>query len=278
MIVPLDSPLTAIAGQPFMVRALLALLFIAPSCAMLGVHVISFRMSFFTHGISHSAFTGIALALIAGIATRSGMLAFGLIIAILLIQLLRTSNLSRDALIGVLLAIAVSFGVVVISMQKRLVQDFHNALYGDILSVDNADLAVMALVLLVTVLFEVLAFNRLTLIAVNEPMARSHGIHTRSWETLLALWVTVVILVGIEVIGLLMITSMLIVPAAAGRNLARNASGTLASAVGISLLSAILGLAFSYILDSATGATVVLTSAVLFLFTLPFAARATRKT
>jgi len=263
---------------PFMQRALLALLLIAPALAALGVHVVAFRMAFYAHGVSHSAFSGIAVAMLLSLAPRWGMLAVGLAMALGLVLLSRKSDLSRDVLIGVLLAIMVSFGIVVVSAQKQLLQGFQSALYGDILGIGTGDLVLLAGLFAATIVFESFAFNRLTLIAVHEPMARSHGIHTRLWETLLALWVAVVVLIGLQIIGILMITSLLIVPAAAGRNLARSAAGTFAWSLLISLISAGGGLALSYALDSSTGATVVLVATVLFLLTLPFAPRRVQRT
>ena len=271
--IPMTSTLFGWASEPYMLRALAALLLLAPSCAALGVHVVSFRMAFFSDAISHSVFTGIALGLILGLDPQFSTLLFGLILGLILIQLSRRSNLSRDSLIAVLLAVAVSFGIVVVSMQKRLVQDFQTALYGDVLTISNVDIFWIGLVLLGTLLFEIIAFNRLILISFSEPMARSHGIRTRFWETTLALWVAVVTLIGLRVVGLLMVTSLMVVPAAAGRNLARGAAGAMGWSVGVALLASLVGLSASWVLDSSTGATVILAAALLFGLTLPFASK-----
>ncbi len=270
------SSLTGWASQPFMLRALLALVLLAPACAALGVHVVSFRMAFFSDAISHSVFTGIALGLLLSLDVRISTLLFGLALGIVLIQLGRHSSLSRDALIAVLLAIAMSLGIVIVSVRKGLVQQFQAALYGDILTLTSLDIALTAIVLVGTVVFEIVAFNRLLLISTSEALARTHGIRAKVWETSLTLWVAVVALVGLRLVGLLMVTSLMVVPAAAARNLARNASGALAWSVVIALVASVIGLAASWMLDSATGATVVLAAAVLFLATLPFGPRVRR--
>ena len=275
--IPMTASLLGWVNEPFMLRALVALLLLAPSCAALGVHVVSFRMAFFSDAISHSVFTGIALGLLLGINPQLSTLLFGLLLGLMLIQLSRRSTLSRDSLIAVLLAVAVSFGIVIVSMEKRLAQDFQAALYGDVLTISNGDLLLIGLVLLGTLLFEILAFNRLILISFSEPMARSHGIRTRFWETSLALWVAVVTLVGLRVVGLLMVTSLMVVPAAAGRNLARGAAGAMGWTVGIALLASLVGLSASWTLDSSTGATVILAAAILFAITLPFARRSSSR-
>lgn len=257
-------------SEPFMTRALFALLLLAPACALLGLHVVSFRMAFFSDAISHSVFTGIALGLMLGIDLRISTLVFGLILGLLLVRMGRRAALSRDALIAVLLALAMSLGIVIVSMRHGLVQRFQAALYGDILSLTDIDLLLTGLVLIGTVLFEVFAFNRLLLISTSPTVARTHGVNAQVWETALALVVALVSLIGLRLVGLLMVTSLMVVPAAAARNVARTAQGAVIATVVIAVVSTLVGLSFSWMLDSSVGATVILTAALLFLLTLPF--------
>jgi len=256
-------------AEPFMIRALFALLMLAPACAVLGLHVVSFRMAFFSDAISHSVFTGIALGLLFSIDMRISTILFGLFLGIMLIQLGKRSTLSRDSLIAVLLAIAMSLGIVLVSMRKGLVSQFQNALYGDILSLTSTDLFLTGFVLIGTIVFEIVAFNRLLVMSTSEALAKAHGIRSQLWETLLALWVGVVTLVGLRLVGLLMVTSLMVVPAAAARNLSNGARGAILSAVVVALVASVTGLAASWMLNSATGATVILAAAILFLATLP---------
>lgn len=257
-------------NEPFMIRALFALLLLAPACALLGLHVVSFRMAFFSDAISHSVFTGIALGLMLGIDLRISTLVFGLILGLLLVRMGRRAALSRDALIAVLLALAMSLGIVIVSMRHGLVQRFQAALYGDILSLTDIDLLLTGLVLIGTLLFEVFAFNRLLLISISPTVARTHGVNAQVWETALALVVALVSLIGLRLVGLLMVTSLMVVPAAAARNVARTAQGAVIATVVIAVVSTLVGLSFSWMLDSSVGATVILTAALLFLLTLPF--------
>ncbi len=260
-------------AEPFMQHALLAMILLALSCSALGVHVVSFKMSFFSDAISHSVFTGIALGLILNISTSISTIIFGLLLAVILIQLGRRTNLSRDALIAVLLAIAVSLGIVLVSMRQGLVQNFQAALFGDILTVGQSDIIVLAVILLATVIFEIVGYNKLILISTSEAIARTHGINTKLWETLLALWIAAVVLVGLKTVGLLMITSFTVIPAASGRNFAKSASGSMLFALLIGVVSVIIGLEFSWQLNSSAGATVVLTSSLFFIVSLFFNSR-----
>ncbi|MBZ0265823.1 metal ABC transporter permease [bacterium] len=252
----------------FMQRGLLALLLISPACAALGGHVIAFKMSFYSDAISHSVFTGIAIGLLLGIDTTWSTLLFGVLIGLLVNRLERSSRLSRDAIIGVLFSASVALGIVIVSIRSNLAQGFHSALYGDLLSIGNGDLLVMGFVFLLTILFEIVAYNRLLLIAVNEPMARSRGIRTHIWESLLSVWVAMVVLVGVRAVGLLMVTALLIVPAATGRNLGKSAKGSLFWAITVAVFSSFFGLAASWWLNSSAGATVILVSVFFFFVSL----------
>lgn len=259
--------------EPFMIRALLAMVFLAPACAALGTHVISFRMAFFSDAISHSVFTGIALGIILGLDPRLSTLLFGIFLGFLLIQLGKKSQLSRDALIAVLMASAVSFGIVLVSMKKRLAHDFQSALYGDVLTVNATDITLIVLFAILVFVFEAIAFNRLLLIATDTAMAKSHGVIASLWEMLLAFLVAIITLVGVRVVGLLMVTSLMVVPAAAGRNLGRTARSSFLWSILIAILASYTGLGISWLLDSSAGATIVLTASVFFALSLPFANR-----
>ncbi|MDP8206482.1 MAG: metal ABC transporter permease [Candidatus Electryonea clarkiae] len=270
MIILLDISIFSWLEPPFMMRALFALLLLAPTCGILGVHVISRKMSFFTNTISHSTFTGIALGLLLGISTEWSTVIFGVLIAILIINLVGKSNLSVDTITGVLFSAVVSLGIVIVSAMGSVTEGFESALYGDILSVDKIDIIVIGTLLVATLVFELMGFNKLIIIAINEQMARAHGINIKLWETLLGIWVAVVILIGLRFVGLILITAMLIVPAAAGKNFSKSVGGAVGWSVIVAIVSSITGLAGSYFLNSATGPTVILAATLFFMVSLIF--------
>jgi len=270
LIILLDISIFSWLEPPFMMRALFALLLLAPTCGILGVHVISRKMSFFTNTISHSTFTGIALGLLLGISTEWSTVIFGVLIAILIINLVGKSNLSVDTITGVLFSAVVSLGIVIVSAMGSVTEGFESALYGDILSVDKIDIIVIGTLLVATLVFELMGFNKLIIIAINEQMARAHGINIKLWETLLGIWVAVVILIGLRFVGLILITAMLIVPAAAGKNFSKSVGGAVGWSVIVAIVSSITGLAGSYFLNSATGPTVILAATLFFMVSLIF--------
>jgi len=275
MVTPL-SPLYAFLAhllpfawaQPlFMQRALLATLLLTPMCAGMGVLVVSHRMAFFSDAISHSAFTGIALGLLLGIDPRLSLVLFGLLVGLAITRMKRSSPLSTDTVISVFFSAAVALGVVLISARKGLTRNLQSFLYGDILAISDGELALYLALFVFVALFLAWAYNRLMLIALSERFAATRGIPNAAYEYTFALLLALVVTVSIRAVGLLLVTALLVVPAATARNLAKSAGGLFWFAILASLISGIGGLIASFYWDSATGATIILGSVVLFFLT-----------
>jgi len=249
----------------FMKRALLAVLIIAPICAAMGVMVVNFRMAFFSDAISHSAFTGVALGVLFGLDPIYTLIGFGVLVGLAIILVRQRSTLSVDTVIGVFFSFAVALGIVIISARKSLTRDLQSYLYGDVLSVTDTELLGMFALFAVCTVFLALFFNDLFLIGINERLAKAHGIKVRFLDYAYALLLALVVTVSIRIIGLLLVTAMLVVPAAAGRNLARSVRSMFWCSILVGILSGVSGLIASFYGDSATGATIILMAAGLFL-------------
>ncbi len=255
-------------AQPlFMQRALLATLLLTPMCAGMGVLVVSHRMAFFSDAISHSAFTGIALGLLLGIDPRLSLVLFGLLVGLAITRMKRGSPLSTDTVISVFFSAAVALGVVLISARKGLTRNLQSFLYGDILAISDRELLLYLALFIFVILFLAWAYNRLMLIAVNERFAATRGVNHAAYEYTFALLLALVVTMSIRAVGLLLVTALLVVPAAAGRNLARSAGSMFWFAILTSLISGVGGLIASFYWDSATGATIILWAVALFFVT-----------
>lgn len=255
----------------FMKRALLAVLLVAPLCAAMGVMVVNFRMAFFSDAISHSAFTGVALGILFGVDPRITLIVFGVLIGLGIISVRLRSNLSVDTVIGVFFSFAVALGIVIISARKSLTTDLHSYLYGDVLTVSDPELLGMAILFMVCAAFLFFFFNQLFLIGINEQQATAQGVKVRALEYAYALLLALVVTVSIRVIGLLLITAMLVVPAAAGRNLAGSVRAMFWWAIAAGLGSGVIGLVATFYWDSATGATIILIACMAFLVSQAYA-------
>jgi zinc transport system permease protein len=252
----------------FMKQALLAVILVSYLFGLLGSQVINQQMAFFSDAIGHAALTGIALGAIMGLADPTWAMVICSGLRALAISWLRRFSLtSTDTVIGLFMAFAVALGIVILSRGGGFAR-YSGYLVGDILSITPAEIRnLLVLILAVTVLW-VLYFNQLMLISLNPSLARSRGIKVWLIEAMFSLVVAVVVTVSIKWVGLLVINSMLILPAAAARNISGNTRQYVWWSIAISLASGISGLIASYYLSTATGATIVLISMGIFVITL----------
>lgn len=265
-----------IGGLDFARRALLAVLLVGPTAAAVGVPLVHFRMAFFSDAIGHSAFTGIALGVLLGVDPLLTMVGFGFFVAWAITAVRDRTELSTDTVIGVFFSTVIALGIAVISARKGLTRNLQGYLYGDLLAVSDAELLWMAALALLVATYLAATLNRLLLLGAHEGIARAMRIPTRALEVSFALVTALVVTTAIRAVGILLVTALLVVPAAAARNVARGVASSFALAVGISLLSGVGGIAASFLLDTATGATVVLVSAGCFAATLAARALAPR--
>ena len=250
-----------------MKRALLAMLLIAPATAAIGVPLVQFRMAFFSDAIGHSAFTGVALGILLGVSPTWTMAAFGALVAVGIVLVKGRTDLSADTVIGVFFSTAIALGIAVISRAKGLTRNLQAFLYGDPLAISDAELAWLLLLLFLVSLFLVVAYNRLLLLGIHEGFARAKGVRVRAVEVSFALTTSLVVTAAIRTVGILLVTALLVIPAAAARNVARGAAPAFLFSIIIAIFSGICGLTASYYLDTATGATVVLVSSACFILT-----------
>ena len=252
----------------FMKRALLAIFLITPMCAAMGVQVVNFGMAFYSDAISHSAFTGVALGILLAVDPVITMVLFGLLVGLGITGVREKSNLSPDTIIGVFFSFVVALGIVIISARKGLTRNLESVLYGDILTINNAEIVWMALLAVAVTVFLICGYNQLLFLGINRHLAQSRGIKVVFLDYLFAVLLALVVTVSIRAVGLLLVTALLVIPAATARNLARNASQMFWYAIVLSLVSGIAGLFLSYRWDSVTGATIILFGSALFIISL----------
>lgn len=258
----------------FMKNALLAILVISPLFGLLSTMVVESRMSFFSDALGHSAFTGIAIGSLCGLAEPMWCaVVFAVIFAVLFTYVRRHTNLASDTVIGVFSSTAVALGIFIATLGGGSFTKFNALLVGDILSVEPGKIGLLAAILLVVVVLWVCSFNQLMLASVHPALADSRGIRVFWQESLFAAAIAVVVTVSMTWVGLLVINSLLVLPAAAGRNLARNLRQYhLFSVVG-ALAAGIAGLLTSYQVGASTGACITLYLAIYFALTFCFRTR-----
>ena len=252
----------------FMKNALLAVLVITPLFGLLSTMVVHSRMSFFSDALGHSAFTGMAIGALCGLSEPSwSAVIFAVIFAVLFNLVRRNTSLASDTVIGVFSSTAVAMGIFISTMGGRSFTRFNSLLIGDILSVEPAKIGLLALILLGTVVLWALSFNPLMLSAIHPALADSRGIRVFWQETLFSVVIAVMVTLSMTWVGLLVINSLLVLPAAAARNVAKNmAQYHLFSVLG-AMLAGVAGLMTSYYLGPSAGASITLFLTVFFLGT-----------
>lgn len=255
------------ADYKFMVNAFIAVLLIAPLMGILGTMAVNNKMAFFSDALGHSAFTGIALGVLLGIENHFiSLVAFGVFIALIITRVKNKGSASSDTVISVFSSASIALGLLVLSYGGSFSR-YNSYLVGDILSITSTELLFLLITLVVVIIVWALIYNKLLVISVNRELAASRGIKTSLYENIFVVVVAIVVMLSIKWVGILLINSLLILPAASARNLSRNSRQYLVGSVVISLLSAISGLLVSFYADTSAGATIVAFSTVIFFIT-----------
>lgn len=258
------------ANYKFMINAFVGILLIAPLMGILGTMAVNNKMAFFSDALGHSAFTGIALGVLLGIENEMiSLIAFGVFLALVITKVKNKGNASSDTVISVFSSTAVAVGLLVLSYGGAF-SKYSAYLVGDILSITESEILWLFITLICVIIVWSVVYNKLLVISVNRELAASRGIKTSFYENLFVVVVAVVVMMSIKWVGILLINSLLILPAAAARNIAKNSRQHLVLSVVISLICGIAGLLISFYNDTSAGATIVTVSAAIFFTTYIF--------
>lgn len=251
----------------FMRLAFAAILIITPLLGILGTMVVQKKMAFFSDALGHSALTGIALGLLLGITGPSlAMLLYGLVFALLLNAIQRHSLSSTDTVISVFASGSTAIGLAILSKGGNF-SSYSALLIGDILSITRSEVFSLLGILLVTVLFWCLCANRLVAISIHPTMARSANISVRLMENVFSLLIAAVVMLSIRWVGILLISALLIIPAASSRNISCNMREYHVYSLIFSMFSGVIGLVTSYYSNVATGPMIVIVASIIYFAT-----------
>ena len=256
------------AEHIFMKNAIMGLLIATPLFGMLGAMVVNNKMAFFSDSIGHGAFTGIAIGTLLGsITTMWSSFIFSIIFAAGITLVKHKSKNSADTIIGVFSSTAVALGLLIMSFSGNQAQ-ISSFLIGDLLSITPSEIGFLSLVFIIVVVIWFFIFNSVLLASINPALARSRKINTLLIEMIFTTAIAVVVSITIQWVGLLIINALLVIPAAAARNISNNMRQYHLYSVLISVVSGFFGLALSYQFNTISGATIVIVLAIIFFTTL----------
>ena len=254
----------------FMKNALIAIILITPIFAILGTMIVNNKMAFFSDALGHSALTGIAIGMVLGVTNINvGMILFAIIFALLLNYVKNKATSGADTIISVFSSIAIALGLALLAQSGNF-NKYSSYLVGDILSITDTEILYVFIAAIFVYVFWYFTFNKLNVISINSPLAKSKGISVKKIDNIFVVLIAIIVMISIRWIGILLINSLLILPAASSRNIAKNMRFYHLFAILFSVFSGITGLIVSYYFNIPTGPMIVLISGAIYFITLFF--------
>ncbi len=258
----------------FFKNALLAVVVMTPLFGLLSTMIVNNKMAFFSESLGHGAFTGIVAGNLMGLfEPLLSAVIFAIVFAVLVSIVRIYARMSPDTVIGAFSSLSVALGIFLATLGGGNFNKLNSLLIGDLLSIRPGEIALLLAVLVLVLLYFMIGVNRLLLLSINPSIARSRGIHPLATEMIFSAVIAVVVTLSINWVGMLLINSLLVLPAAVARNLARNMAGYTCIAVVVSLLAGVIGIVASYYAGSAASALIILLLGAAFALSFFFSRR-----
>ncbi|SHH25345.1 zinc transport system permease protein [Caloranaerobacter azorensis DSM 13643] len=252
----------------FMQRALIAGIIIGILCPLIGIFVVLRRMSLIGDSLAHVALSGVAAGLLAGVYPLSTALLFSVSAALAIEKLRKSYEDFAELAIAIILSLGISIAVVLISFAKSLNVDLMSYLFGSIITVSKTDVYMVIGLGLVIVIFVKLFYKELLFITFDEEAAKIAGIPIKTINFLFIVLVAMTITVSMRIVGILLVSSMMVMPVATSLQIARSFKQAIFLSVIFAEISVVLGIFISYYLEIASGGTIVLFSVLMLILTI----------
>jgi zinc transport system permease protein len=269
-----EQTLPAAFNYAFVINALLCSILIGPLLGALGTMVVIKRMAFFSQAVGNAALTGVAIGVLLGESYTSpyvSMFSFCILFGVALKYTQYRTSLSNDTLIGVFLSISLAFGASLLLYVSAKINThvMESVLFGSILAVDDKDMNILLVVTIICAAAVLPLYNQMLLASLNPSLAHARGARVRPLEYLFVVLVTIVTVACLKIVGAVLVEALLLIPAAAARNISRTLGGFVAGSMIIATISCVLGvlLPMQLELPVPTGGAIVLVAALMFVMT-----------
>ena len=269
--------LLEILAYPFMQRAFTGGILIGFLLSNLGVLATIRKMSFFSEGIAHASLAGIAIAIVGNLAPLPVALVWAIFIAILIYVLERSTKLHSDTVIGVLFTSSMALGVIIMSQTAGYQPELISFLFGNILAVNTNDLLIMFLVTLIIITWFYASLRQLIYLSLSDDSATVSGIKTKTQTLIFYIALALATVLGVKILGIVLVSALLILPAATSRLLTPSFFSYMLVSVLICEASILAGLILSFLKDLPSGASIVLMATVFFAVAVIFNIFTSRK-
>ncbi len=258
----------------FMQRALIGGSLIAILCSVLGVFLVLRRLSLIGDGLSHVTFGSVALAMffrLHSFYTTLAIIPVVLACALGILKLTQKARIYGDAAIGIVSALGVAAGVMLASIAGGFNVDLFSYLFGNILSISSSELVIAGVLFIIVIAGVVIFYNDLFASTFDEELAKSSGIDTDRINAVLVLLTALTVVLAMKVVGIMLISALLILPAVSALQIAKGFKAAIVCAALIGVCTVVIGISLSFVLNLPTGATIVLINFLTFI--CAFAAR-----
>jgi zinc transport system permease protein len=252
----------------FIQKAFLAGIFISILCACLGLFLVLKKMSLIGDGLSHVSFGAVALGLFAGLYPIYAAIPIVLVASWLILKLAEKAKIYGDAAIGIFSAVGIASGVILASLSRGFNVDLFSYLFGNILAIGNAEIIISIVLSVVVLLVIYFFYYDLFSSTFDEEYAKATGIQTKTVNLILATLTGITVVLAIRVVGIMLISAMLILPAVTALQLAKGFKAAMLIAVLAAVFSVITGITLSFFLNLPAGATIVMVNFAVFLLAL----------
>ena len=258
------SNILEIFSYSFMIKALIVGILISLCASLIGVSTVLRRNSMIGDGLSHVAFMTFAIATIMHTSPLYISIPIVILVSFLILRL-NNNKIHGDSIIALVSASSLAIGTFLISITKGVNIDINNYLFGSILGVDNLDVIISIILTVIVLFLYIIFYNKIFAITFDETFSKSIGIKTNIYNALFAILCSLVVVIGMRLIGSLLISSLIIFPALSSMQIFKKFKSVIISSVIISIISFIIGLILSFIFSTPTGATVVIVNLIVFI-------------
>lgn len=252
--------------QSFIVRSFMVGLLVSISAALIGAPLVLRRNAMIGDGLSHVGFGAFALATVLNLAPLEFALPIVILMSFLILRLNGQNKIQPDAAIAMMSAGALALGTFVISITKGVNTDINNYLFGSILSISNSDLILGAVFSIIVISIFIVCYNKIFALTFDEEFAKSVGVKTDLYNIIFAILCSVVVVLGMRLMGALLISSLIIFPTMSAMQVAKTFKKVTVMATVISVICFMIGMLVSYNFSTPTGSTIVLVNLLVFLF------------
>lgn len=256
-------------SYPFVLRAILAGVVTAALLAFLGVFVVLRRMSFFSDGIAHASLAGVAAGILLSQQPLVWAIAVGIIFAIAIYWLERKTTIPVDALIGILFTASLALGVILMNFKSGYQPELISFLFGNILTIHTSDVWLIVVVAVLVGIFMALSYRKYMILSLNKDFAYLEGMKVSWYELMFYVMLAVAVVLGIKMVGVILVSALIIIPVSIGKLFAPSLRSLSAMSIIIAELIVLIGMGISLVFNLPTGATMVLTGAILFFIGVP---------